>query len=239
MIYFSFSCFIILLFFGKVNCFLRVLGIFRAHGAYSSAMNALFSVVFLLSAAILFFLAPENFLPTLIDGASKSAALCFSLIATYAVWLGLMNVWKDSGVTRAVSRLLRPIARLLFKTTDQETLDSVCMNASVNLLGISGAATAYGIKAANLLDQSPDKEYDSCMLFVLNATSLQLLPTSIIGVRTALGSASPADIVLPTLIATLFSTLLGVVLVRLFVPRKNKNAVSVRWEMGKTKGAGI
>ena len=202
-------------------------------------MNALFSIVFLLSAAILFFLAPENFLPTLIDGASKSAALCFSLISTYAVWLGLMNVWNDSGVTRAVSRILRPIARLLFKTTDQETLDSVCMNASVNLLGISGAATAYGIKAANLLDQSPEKEYDSCMLFVLNATSLQLLPTSIIGVRTALGSASPADIVFPTLIATLFSTLLGVVLVRLLVPRKSKNALSVRWEMGKTKGAGI
>ena len=202
-------------------------------------MNALFSIVFLLSAAILFVLAPENFLPTLIDGASKSAALCFSLIATYAVWLGLMNVWKDSGVTRAVSRALRPLARKLFKTDDQETLDAVCMNASVNLLGISGAATAYGIKAANLLDRSKDAEYDSCMLFVLNATSLQILPTSIIGVRTALGSASPADIVLPTLIATLFSTLLGVVLVRLFVPRGREKSVSLRWEMGKTRGAGI
>ena len=187
----------------------------------------------------MFVLAPENFLPTLIDGASKSAALCFSLIATYAVWLGLMNVWKDSGVTRAVSRALRPLARKLFKTDDPETLDAVCMNASVNLLGISGAATAYGIKAANLLDRSKDAEYDSCMLFVLNATSLQLLPTSIIGVRTALGSASPADIVLPTLIATLFSTLLGVVLVRLLVPREHGKTVAVGWEMKKTRGAGI
>ena len=184
-------------------------------------------------------LAPENFLPTLIDGASKSAALCLSLIATYAVWLGLMNVWKDSGVTRALSRFLRPLTRRLFKTNDIETLDAVCMNVSVNLLGISGAATAYGVKAANLLDRSNDAEYDSCMLFVLNATSLQFLPTSVIGVRTALGSASPADIVLPTLIATLFSTLLGVVLVRLFVPKKRKNTLSVHWEMKKTKGAGI
>lgn len=239
MFYIYFSCFIILLFFGKVNCFLRVLGIFRARRAYSSAMNALFSIVFLLSAAVLFVLAPENFLVTLIDGASKSAALCFSLIATYAVWLGLMNVWKDSGVTRAVSRILRPVARKLFKTDDPETLDAVCMNASVNLLGISGAATAYGIKAANLLDRSQEAEYDSCMLFVLNATSLQLLPTSIIGVRTALGSASPADIVVPTLIATLFSTLLGVALVRLFVPKRRKNAATLRWKIGTTRGAGI
>ena len=202
-------------------------------------MNVLFSIVFLLSAAVLCFLAPENFLAALIDGASKSAVLCFSLIATYAIWLGLMNVWKDSGITRAVSRILRPIARRLFRTDDTQALDAVCMNASVNLLGISGAATAYGIKAANLLDRSKDAEYDSCMLFILNATSLQLLPTSIIGVRTALGSASPADIVIPTLLSTLFSTLHGVVMVRLFVPPTCKKTVSVHWEMKKTKGAGI
>ena len=202
-------------------------------------MNALFSIVFLLGAAVLLIIAPENFLPTLIDGASKSAALCLSLLATYAVWLGLMNVWKDSGVTRALSRFLRPVTRRLFKTDDPETLDAVCMNVSVNLLGISGAATAYGVKAANLLDRSNNAEYDSCMLFVLNASSLQLLPTSIIGVRTALGSASPADIVLPTLIATLFSTLLGVILVRLFIPKERKNTLSVHWGMKETKGAGV
>ncbi len=215
------------------------MGIFRAQSAYSKRMNALFSIVFLLCAAVLFFIAPENFLPTLLDGASKSAALCLSLIATYAVWLGLMNVWKDSGITRALSRILRPVTRKLFKTDDKETLDAVCMNVSVNLLGISGAATAYGVKAANLLDNSRDAEYDSCMLFVLNATSLQLLPTSVIGVRTALGSLNPADIVLPTLIATLFSTLLGVALVRLLIRKKSKNTLSVHWEMGKTKGAGV
>ena len=202
-------------------------------------MNALFSIVFLLGVVLLLFIAPENFLPTLIDGASKSAALCLSLIATYAVWLGLMNVWKDSGITRALSRFLRPVTRKLFKTSDEQTLDAVCMNLSVNLLGISGAATAYGIKAANLLDQSSEAEYDSCMLFVLSATSLQLLPTSIIGARTALGSANPADIVLPTLIATLFSTLLGALLVRLLIPPKGKNAAIVRWKTEKIKGAGI
>ena len=202
-------------------------------------MNALFSIVFLLAAAILFFLSPENFLSSLIDGASKSAVLCFSLLSTYAVWLGLMNVWKDSGITHAVSRLLRPLARRLFKTDDRETLDAVCMNVSVNLLGISGAATAYGIQAANLLNKTDEAEYASCMLFVLNATSLQLLPTSIIGVRTALGSANPADIVLPTLIATLFSTLLGAVLVRLFVPPRHKKALCLCWETKEMKGAGI
>ena len=202
-------------------------------------MNALFSIVFLLATAVLLILSPEQFLPTLIDGASKSAALCLSLIATYAVWLGLMNVWKDCGITRAVSKLLKPVARKCFHTDDNETLDAVCMNLSVNLLGISGAATAYGVKAANLLDKSPEAEYASALFFVLNATSLQILPTSIIGVRTALGSISPTNIVLPTLLASLFSSLLGVVLVRLFIPSKRKHSLSVHWELGKTRGAGI
>ncbi len=186
------------------------------------------------------FLAPETFLPTLLQGATKSATLCFSLVSTYAVWLGLMNVWKDSGVTGAVSRLMQPLAKKLFKTEDVETLDAVCMNMSVNLLGISGAATPYGIKAAKLLDQSESAEYSSSMLFVINATSIQLIPTSIIGVRTALHSVAPADIILPTLITTAFSTLLAVVLVRLLIPpktRKIKPIVATKKLL--TKGAGI
>lgn len=203
-------------------------------------MNALFSLVFLLASLLLLFLAPENFLPTLLQGATKSATLCLSLLSTYAVWLGLMNVWKDSGVTGAVSRLMKPLAKKLFKTDDPETLDAVCMNMSVNLLGISGAATPYGIKAANLLDRSESAEYSSSMLFVINATSIQLIPTSIIGVRTALHSVSPADIILPTLITTLFSTLLAVVLVRLLIPPKAREIQPiVATKKVLTRGAGI
>ena len=138
-------------------------------------------------------------------------------------WLGLMEVWKQSGITRKISKLLKPFAKKLFKTDDSETLDCICMNMSVNLLGISGAATPYGIRGAKLLDKSQNAEYASCMLFVLNATSLQLIPTSIIGVRVALGSISPTDIVIPTLITTLFSTAIGVLLTRLLIaPKKQK-----------------
>ena len=131
-------------------------------------------------------------------------------------------MWKESGITRKISKLLKPLAKKLFKTNDSETLDCVCMNMSVNLLGISGAATPYGIRGAQLLDKSPNAEYASAMLFVLNATSLQLIPTSIIGVRVSLGSIAPTDIVVPTLITTLLSTLIGVLLTRLLIPPTKK-----------------
>lgn len=186
-------------------------------------MNILFSGVLLLCSIIILIQSPENFLAALLDGGSRAATLCVSLIATYSVWMGLIKVWEDSGVTRGVSKLLRPLAKKLFKTNDQAALDAVCMNLSVNLLGVSGAATPYGVKAAQLLDRSENAEYASAMFFVLNATSLQLLPTSLIAVRVSMHSLSPADIVFPTLLTTLFSTLLGGVLTWLLLrPKKRK-----------------
>ena len=190
-------------------------------------MNLLFTAVFLLSCFLLLVINPDGFLSALLDGGKQGASLCVALLSTYAVWMGLMKVWEDSGVSKAFSKLLKPIAKRLFKTDDEETLSAISMNLSVNLLGISGAATPYGIQAANLLDRSEQAEYASALFFVINATSIQLLPTSIIAVRTSLGSLDPTYIVLPTLLASLFSTLLGVFLVRVFIPPK-KSVVTLQ-----------
>ena len=202
-------------------------------------MNALFATIFILSTAILLILTPDTFLSTLLLGASKSASLCLSLLATYSVWLGLMRVWEDSGVSQKISNKLKPLARKLFKTNDEETLNAVCMNLSVNLLGISGAATPYGIRSAQLLNQSDEAEYSSAMFFVLNATSIQLIPTSIIGVRVALHSLSPADILIPTLLTTIFSTVIGVIFTRLLIPPKTSAKKRTAQDLFlKRKGAG-
>ena len=184
-------------------------------------MNIIFTILFLLGSIFFCIQSPDAFLSTLLDGGSKAAATCVALIANYTVWLGLMRVWEDSGVTRGVSRLLKPLTKRLFKTDDEETLSAISVNLSSNLFGLAGAATPYGVKAANLLDKSQNAEYSSAMLFVINATGIQLIPTSIIGVRTALKSAAPADILFPSLVTTLFSTLLGIALVSFFFRKRN------------------
>ncbi len=202
-------------------------------------MNAIFATIFIFCTLSLCFTAPDKFLETLLAGASKSAALCLSLIATYAVWMGLMRLWQDSGVTRGVSRLVKPVAKRLFLTDDEETLQAISMNLSVNLLGISGAATPYGIKAANLLEKSKHADYATAMFFVINATSIQLFPSSIVAVRVALHSGAPTDVVLPTLLTTVFSTALGMLLVRLFLaPKKHKKSSIFAYKKVKTTGAG-
>ena len=185
-------------------------------------MNVIFTAIFLICTFLLLFSAPENFLSAMLNGASRAAALSVSLIATYSVWMGLMRIWEESGVSRGVSKLLRPLVRRILQTNNKEALNAACMNLSVNMLGISGAATPYGVRTAQLLDKTENAEFSSAMFFVLNATSLQLLPTSLVAVRVAMGSGSPTDIILPTLLTSLFSTLLGVALVFAFIRPKKR-----------------
>lgn len=180
-------------------------------------MNAIFLFLFIVCGSAVLFTDPELFLTTVLDGASSAASLCIALLASYAVWLGLMQVWEESGLTRRVSRLVKPLAKKLFHTDDERTLATVSMNLAANLLGIGSAATPYGIEAVKLLDKSPRAEYASCMFFALNATSIQLIPTSVVGVRAALGSGAPTDIILPTILTTALTTLLACTLVWLFI----------------------
>ena len=187
-------------------------------------MNAIFLGFFFAAAICVAWVIFSLFFPTLFDGAGGAARVCVALLSSYAVWLGLMQVWEESGINRAIARLLRPICRRLFKTNDRETLTAVSVNLSCNLLGLGGAATPYGVKAAALLDKTEHAEYASCMFFALNATSLQLLPTSVVGLRASLGSGAPADIILPTFLCTAFSTLLACFLTWLFLRPKAKHS---------------
>lgn len=190
-------------------------------------MNILFAIIFSVCGACILLRSPDLFLSALLEGGGKAAATCLALLSSYAVWMGLIRIWEDCGVAKKVAHLVKPIAKKLLLTDDEECLEAVSMNLSVNLLGISGAATPYGIRAASLLDKTPNAEYASAMFFVLNATSLQLLPASMVALRTSLQSANPTDIILPTLITTIFSTLLGVCLTALFLrPKPQKIAVN-------------
>ncbi len=182
-------------------------------------MNAVFAAVFVLSAALFLFTDPEGFLPALLSGGEKAATLSLSLLAAYCVWLGFFKVLERSGLSGKLSRLVYPAARRLFRSDDREALTYASQNLSANFLGLPGAPTPLGIKATAAFEKNHNR-YASDMLFVLNATSLQLLPTTVIVLRLAAGSASAADILLPTLLATLFSTACGVIFLRLFSPKR-------------------
>ena len=182
-------------------------------------MNGIFALVFLLSGAVFFFVNPDGFLSAMLAGGQKAATLSLSLLAIYCVWLGFFNVMEESKLSEKFSALVYPLSRRIFRSNDKEALTYASQNLTANFLGLPGAPTPLGVKATQTFLKNKN-EYAADMLFVLNATSLQLLPTTVITLRAAAGAASPADIVLPTLLSTLVSTLLGGVLV--YVTRKRK-----------------
>ena len=178
-------------------------------------MNGIFAAVFLVSAAMFLILDPDGFLPALLSGGEKAAALSLSLLAVYCVWLGFFKVLERSGLAGKLSNAVFPLAKRLFKTEDKEAVYLASCNLSSNFLGLPGAPTPLGVKAVEKFCAAGN-HYAADMLFVLNATSLQLLPTTVIALRLSAGASSPADIFLPTLLATLLSTVIGAVLVFVF-----------------------
>lgn len=182
-------------------------------------MNGIFFIVFLLCAGYFLIFAPEAFLPALLDGASKAAALCVALLTVYSVWLGLLQVMENSGISEKISRILRPAVKKLFRTDDEEALKLISLNLSANMLGVSGAATPFGIRATERLASLPHARYNHDMLFVLNATGVQLLPTTVLALFLSYGAANPYSLILPSFLCTAISTSLGATGIKLFLRR--------------------
>ena len=179
-------------------------------------MNTIFFILTTASICLLIYSSPELVLSAMIDGVSGTVELAVTLLAIYAVWLSIIEIMQKSGMTDGLSRLLNPITRRIFKGESEEVYMNISLNMSANLLGIGSVATPLGIKAVELMDRGDGRASDNIILFVIiNCTSIQLLPTTIIGLRAAGGSIAPSDIILPSLIATVASTICGILLCKL------------------------
>lgn len=185
--------------------------IFGRADKYYYFMNAIFTTIFLLSAVVMCFTAPADFLPAMLDGGMNAAKCCLTLFCIYVVWMGLSAVAEDCRITQGAAKLLSPLCSKLFKTKNKDALKDITMNLSCNLLGIGGAATPYAVKAVNALEKDKN-DFAQDLLFVINSTSIQLIPTTVIALRAAAGSVSAYDIAIPSLIATLVSTFTGAAL---------------------------
>ena len=180
-------------------------------------MNRIWFVMIVASLCFLIYSNPAGILDTMINASAQSLSLAVELCAIYAVWLGILELVEASGLSEKLAKLLRPIIRKLFKIKDNEAEKMIALNMSANMLGLGNAATPMGISALKKLDDgSGIANHAVIMLIVLNSTSIQLLPTTIIGLRASAGSLSPSDIILPTLISTICTCLLGIILVKLF-----------------------
>ena len=146
-------------------------------------------------------------------GAAAAVDLCLSMAGIMCLWSGVMSIMKASGLMDGLSRLFRPVmGRLLPRACqDPDTLAALSGNVSANLLGLGNAATPLGIRAARRMAQGCGGRASNelCTLVVLNTASIQLLPTTVAGVRAALGAESAFDILPAVWLASALSVAAG------------------------------
>lgn len=174
-------------------------------------MNKIWFWLIITSICILLYLNPEIVLPTMMQASEDTLKLCLSLCAIYSVWMGILQVMEDSGINRKLSKLLSPFTKKIFGNVDEVTNELLCMNISCNILGMGGAATPLGMKAMQRLDDGSGRaNRPMIMLIIFASTSMQVLPTTVIGLRITAGSTSASNIILPTIIVAILTTVIGI-----------------------------
>ena len=185
-------------------------------------MNIVWIIMFIVSVISLCFTEPTKVLSSLLTASNSAVKLSFELCAIYAIWLGLFGILEKSGLSQKLSKLLSPIINKLFGKSNlsDESKKYVSMNISANLLGMSGAATPLGIKAIESMQKdNPNKSivsFPMILLVAISCSSVQFLPTSIIGMLASAGSNNPTGIILPSIICSILSTILAILLIYIF-----------------------
>ena len=155
------------------------------------------------------------------DSAKSAVTLAIGLIGPMALWLGIMKVAEAGGLLKMIARAMRPVMVRLFPDVPAEhpAMSAMIMNMAANTLGLGNAATPMGIKAMQELDTlAPEKGTATnamCLFLAINTSSVTLLPLGVITVRAAANAASPSAILIPSIIATLCSTVVAIAAAKL------------------------
>lgn len=190
-------------------------------------LNIIWGTIFILS---IICSAVNGTLPKLttaiFDASAKSVNLTVTLTATVCFWSGIMQITSDCGAADKIAVLLSPIIKILFPELKQNkrALNAIVMNMTANLLGLGNAATPLGLEAMRELDRvNPCRSVASdsmCRFVVLNTASLQLIPTTIIGLRAAYGSVNPASVIVPVWLTSIITLISGIMCTKIFDGRK-------------------
>ena len=164
----------------------------------------------------------------ILSSGTSAIKLILDIMPLLVIWMGLMQIAEKSGLINLIAKLMTPILSKIFPSIpkEHEALGYIASNIAINMAGLGSAATPFGLKAMEKLQElNSDKERATPAMItflVLNTSGVTIIPTTIISLRLAAGSANPT-VILPTcLLATLTSTIAGLSIDYL-IRRKNGN----------------
>lgn len=186
-------------------------------------MNKIWGWIIIISISVGLFTGKVELMTTCVfDSAKSTIETCLNIFGIIAIWSGLMKIAEQAGLIEKLQDFVYPLVKLLFPGISVNSIatSNIAMNIGANIIGLGNVATPLGIKAMEELqkENSNKKRLSKSMMtfLVLNMASIQLIPTTVIALRTTYESENPVKIVVPILIASCVSAIAGVVIVKLF-----------------------
>ncbi len=176
----------------------------------------LIAVIFAITAGKLELLSEEIF-----SSLSTSVDLAIGLIGGMVLWCGILKVAEKSGLVDNISRLIRPVMKLIFRDVPSRgnAMGAMVMNITSNMLGLGNAATPMGLKAMQELQTLNHKKEMAtnamCMFLVVNAAPIQFIPATVMSLRSSMGSTNPGIIILPAILTSSIALTTGVIACKL------------------------
>ena len=163
----------------------------------------------------------EELANIILEVPKETLELSITVIGSALMWSGFMKVMEDSGIISRLSKLFRPLMKLIFpKLKAEKALNYISTNISANLFGLGFAATPSGLLGMKRLSEISEVDKtvasdDMVTFLVLNTAGVTLVPTTVLALRESLGSNNPADFMFIGLIGTVLSCVGGIVIERL------------------------
>lgn len=167
----------------------------------------------------------ENINNSIFEVGENTVNLILTLFGTVCLWNGLMKIVENTSLIKKIAKLISPFMRILFPDVKKgsEAYEEISMNIVSNILGLGNAATPLGLRAIkSMQNENKDKNKLSnsmAMFIILNTASIQLIPTTVIAIRTSLGSAEPTKMLIPIWGATIGAAIAGVVSAKLLMKK--------------------
>ena len=150
----------------------------------------------------------QEVINAVMSGAELSVKVAFSLIGIMAFWLGIMKIAEKSGLVQLIAKIIKPITKKLFNELpeDSPAIGDIAMNFTANAFGLANAATPFGIRAMENMQEVNDKKDTAsnsmCLFLAMNTAGFQLIPATVIAILVGIGYKNPTEIIAPTLLVT-------------------------------------
>ena len=170
----------------------------------------------------------QNLNASIFDSVESAINLSITMLGTMCLWSGIIHVAANTNIMKMMNKMLKPIIRFLFPEIkeNKKAQSEISMNMVANILGLGNAATPLGLKAMETLQEENKNKQElsnsMIMLIVINTASIQIIPTTIIAIRSSLGAENPTSIIVPVWIATICAAIVGVTVTKLLIKYSSK-----------------